>query len=129
MGVRIRIGGLSIDLGWLFRRNKKKKERETSQEVEREEAAEQVSAPMGLEELKDAVLNCCEQTGAFDEFGVEDPAVIDALCTSVASILEGKELTHATLSSALGEGFAVHGLEVKASLASLFASAYISSYR
>lgn len=129
MGVRIRIGGLSIDLGWLFRRNKKKKERETSQEVEREEVAEQVSTPMGLEELKDAVLNCCEQTGAFDEFGVEDPAVIDALCTSVASVLEGKELTHATLSSALGEGFAAHGLEVKASLASLFASAYISSYR
>ena len=125
MGVRIRIGGLSIDLGWLFGRKKKKKERE----VEREELAEQVSAPMGFEELKDAVLNCCEQTGAFDEFGVEDPAVIDALCASVASVLEGKELTHATLSGALGEGFAAHGLEVKASLANLFASAYISSYR
>ena len=125
MGVRIKIGGLSIDFGWLFRRNKNKKQKE----VEAEEVVEEVSGPLGLEELKDAVLNCCEQTGVFEEFEIEDPEVISALCTSVATVLEGKELTHSTLSSALGEGFAAQGLEVKGNLASTFASAFISSYR
>ena len=124
MGFRIRIGGLTINLGWLFGRRKRKAIVE-----EREEFVEEPTGPLGLEELKDAVLNCCEQTGAFDEFNIEDPELRDALCASVASILEGQEPTHATLSNALGEGFATHGFEVKGSLASSFASAYISSYR
>lgn len=121
MGVRIKIGGLSINLGWLFRRRKKEEIKEFE--------TEQVSEPLGLDELKDAVLNCCEQTGAFDEFGIEDPEVIDALCTNVATLLDGKELTHSELSGALGEGFASCGFEVKGNLANMFASAYISSYR
>lgn len=125
MGVRIKIGGLSIDLGWLFGRKKKKEQR-----VEREEVEElEESGPLTGEALKDAVLNCCEQAGAFEEFNIEDPEVIDALCAAVASVLEGKELTHGNLSNALGEGFASQGLDVKGNLASTFASAFISSYR
>ena len=125
MGVRIKIGGLSIDLGWLFGRKKKKKQR-----VERESVEEvEECAPLTGEALKEAVLNCCEQSGAFDEFDIVDPDVIDGLCAAVANVLEGKELTHSNLSNALGEGFATQGLEVKGSLASTFASAFISSYR
>jgi hypothetical protein len=125
MGVKIRIGGLTINLGWLFGRKKKKEKRE---EVENFEELEG-SGPLTGEALKDAVLNCCEQSGAFDEFGIEDPEVIDTLCAAVANVLEGRELTHSNLSNALGKGFATQGLEVKGNLASTFASAFISSYR
>ena len=125
MGVRIKIGGFSINLGWLFGRKKKKEQRVEREEVEELEENEVLTG----EALKEAVLNCCEQAGAFDEFNIVDPDVIDGLCAAVAGVLEGKELTHSNLSNALGEGFAAQGLEVKGNLASTFASAFISSYR
>ena len=81
------------------------------------------------EALKDAVFTCCEQSGAYETFNIEDPELINTICASVAEKLEGVELTHPALSNALGEGFAVHGFEVKGDLASTFASAFISSYR
>ena len=110
-------------LGWLLGKNKQ------VEEVEEQEEIFEEAGPLVGEELKEAVLNCCEQAGAFDEFGIEDQEVIDNLCSAVASALEGKELTHSNISNALGEGFASLGYEVKGTLASTFASAYISSYR
>lgn len=106
-------------LNFLFKRKNEKP-------VEATESG--VIATGTIEELADAVLNCSEQVGTFEELYIVEKAKIAAICESVAHCLRGKDINVATLKAAYIQGFQQNGVEVAAKKAELFASAYIDSY-
>lgn len=81
-----------------------------------------------IEELADAVLNCSEQVGTFEELCIVEKAKINAICVSVATRLRGKDINVSTLKNSYIAGFQQNGVEVSNKKAELFASAYIDSY-
>ena len=104
------MGGL-IDL--LFRRGKRS---ETNQNI------------VWPEITSDAVLNCCEQIGAFEDCNIEDEVVMNKICDEVANIFNSGEKSRITLKNALTQGFNNNSFKVSNQKAELFACCYIDSY-
>lgn len=109
--MRIDLGGIARLFSWLF--NRKKKE---EQEVEWQ--------PITGED----VLNCCEQSGMFEELNVSDETVINKVCNDVADIFNSGKKSQAELKDAVIKGFAQNSYDVSDKKAKLFVECYIDSY-
>ena len=120
MSIRINLGGL---FSLLFGRKKKNKDVVST-------TAESQEAVVNWEPMTaDAVLNCCEQIGAFEEMNLnEGDAVINAICESVSKIFNEKTKNAESLKAAFKQGFAEHGFTVSDKQTSTFVDCYLSSY-
>jgi hypothetical protein len=76
----------------------------------------------------DAVLNCCEQMGAFDSFNIEDENTINAVCQEVANVYNAGERSKLGLRMAFVEGFRRHSFNVGEQEINMFVDCYIESY-
>ncbi|MBO5884869.1 MAG: hypothetical protein J6Q51_03635 [Clostridia bacterium] len=78
--------------------------------------------------VADDVLNCCEQIGAFEDFGIEDEALINKICEEVAQLFTSQTKTADNLKQSFIQAFSQNGLNVTQSKANLFVSCYVDSY-
>ena len=78
--------------------------------------------------VADDVLNCCEQIGAFEDFGVQDQNLMNKICEEVAELFNAQTKTSENLKQSFIQAFTQNGLNVTERKATLFVSCYIDSY-
>ncbi len=79
-------------------------------------------------ELADAVLNCCEQSGLFEEYAIEDEEKINKICTATAIRLMDAEPTEENLVASITAACDRNGVILSQAIAKTFANAYLESY-
>lgn len=79
-------------------------------------------------DLADAMLNCSEQTGLFDELGVEDEETIQKICTATAIRIINNGETPDVIIDSIIAACDRNGYTLSDKTARLFASCYIDSY-
>ena len=100
---------------------------ETEEPIE-EESEEDDEEYNKIVELADAMLNCSEQIGLFDELGVEDEETINKICTATAIRILNNGDTYEVVRDSLIAACERNGITVRENTANLFASCYIDSY-
>ena len=100
---------------------------ETEESIE-EESEEDDEEYNKIVELADAMLNCSEQIGLFDELGVEDEETINKICTATAIRILNNGDTYEVVRDSLIAACERNGITVRENTANLFASCYIDSY-
>lgn len=82
-----------------------------------------------LEEITaDAVNNCCEQIGIFEDMNIQDNNLINKICEDVANIFNSNEKSIESLKSAFNEGFKKNSFLVNSEMSNSFVDCYLSSY-
>lgn len=108
---------MNIDLGrifsWLFKRKKKD---ENSENIEWKQLT------------NDAVLNCCEQIGAFEDLNIEDETIINKICEEIARLFNNSEKSEMSLKNSFIQGFSNNSFSVGNEKSDLFVDCYIDSY-
>lgn len=116
---------MNIDLGkifsFLFKR--KKKNEESKEEVKKNELVahwEDMTA--------DAVLNCCEQIGVFEDLKLTESNIINKICEDIANVFNAGEKKEERLPTSFIKGFNDNSFYVKDDMASVFVDCYLEVY-
>ena len=108
---------MNIDLGkifsWLFKRNKKD---ETNKDIEWQQLT------------NDAVLNCCEQIGAFEDLDIKDEIIVNKICEDIVNLFNSGEKSEISLKNSFIQGFRNNSYNVSNEKSNLFVDCYIESY-
>ncbi|MGN0960896.1 MAG: hypothetical protein ACI4PF_01705 [Christensenellales bacterium] len=87
------------------------------------------SNEINLEDITlDAVQNCCEQMGIFEDLNIKDDDLIIKICEDVTNVFNSNEKSIESLKFAFAEGFKNNSFIVNPQMENSFVDCYFSSY-